>query len=452
MAEALKALVDIITTETTALLTAYETHKAEFPSLDEPFNPVADLLNPALVRTRQLIVAAATQLIATVQPPSEFLQDAAPAMFKPATLGFVMDVNIPEILMEAGPQGLHVRDISAATGVEESYLARVLRYMATRHIFREVTPSVFTNNRISSLLSKGKSVKELEKDPLGRFDNSPFTSFLHMATDELLASSVHFSTYLRNPDQAQAPFNIAHRTPKKLWEWYEEPGNEWRLRRFTISMKANGDMFPPQIFTGGIDGNALKPDDVVVDVGGSIGTVTLTLLRAFPNLRYVVQDLDTVMPSGEEFWDVQSPGTLQSGRVTLQVHNFFDPQPVKNAAIYFLRVILHDWPDKDAHIILAHLRDAAGPSSKLVIFESLARYTCEDACLERFSLQKAPYPLLANLGQSFFTALDLNMLALFNGKERTLDEFAKLGRESGWKLESVKPGILFTFIFSPSRA
>lgn len=81
-------------------------------------------------------------------------------------------------------------------------------------------------------------------------------------------------------------------------------------------MKANGDMFPPQIFTGGessardglpltqlssgIDGNALKPDDVVVDVGGSIGTVTLTLLRAFPNLRYVVQDLDTVMPSGEE--------------------------------------------------------------------------------------------------------------------------------------------------------
>jgi len=42
-------------------------------------------------------------------------------------------------------------------------LARVLRYLATRHMFREVTPDVFTNNRVSStLIKRGKTVAELQ--------------------------------------------------------------------------------------------------------------------------------------------------------------------------------------------------------------------------------------------------------------------------------------------------
>jgi len=40
-------------------------------------------------------------------------------------------------------------------------LARVLRLLATNHIFIEVTPDVFANNRLSSVLDTGKSVEEL---------------------------------------------------------------------------------------------------------------------------------------------------------------------------------------------------------------------------------------------------------------------------------------------------
>jgi hypothetical protein len=50
----------------------------------------------------------------------------------------------------------------------------------------------------------------------------------------------------------------------------------------------------------GIRGEALRPDDVVVDVGGNVGTVTLVLKKAFPQLRYVVQDLEKLMPAGEQ--------------------------------------------------------------------------------------------------------------------------------------------------------
>jgi hypothetical protein len=42
-------------------------------------------------------------------------------------------------------------------------LARVLRYLATRHVFKEISPDVFVNNRLSSLLKKAKSMKEIKE-------------------------------------------------------------------------------------------------------------------------------------------------------------------------------------------------------------------------------------------------------------------------------------------------
>jgi hypothetical protein len=45
----------------------------------------------------------------------------------------------------------------------------------------------------------------------------------------------------------------------------------------------------------GFDWISLPKDSLVVDVGGSVGTVTLILTKAFPHLRYVVQDLQKVV-------------------------------------------------------------------------------------------------------------------------------------------------------------
>lgn len=61
-------------------------------------------------------------------------------------------------------QGLHVKDISSATGVDQDILARFLRLLASRHIFKETSPNVFTNNRISSMFLKGKPTSELKAE------------------------------------------------------------------------------------------------------------------------------------------------------------------------------------------------------------------------------------------------------------------------------------------------
>jgi hypothetical protein len=43
------------------------------------------------------------------------------------------------------------------------FLARILRYLATRHVFKEISPDVFVNNRLSSALKKAKSLKEIKE-------------------------------------------------------------------------------------------------------------------------------------------------------------------------------------------------------------------------------------------------------------------------------------------------
>lgn len=94
------------------------------------------------------------------------------------------------------------------------------------------------------------------------------------------------------------------------------------------------------------------------------------------------------------------------------VHDFFKDQPVKDAAVYFLRYIIHDWPDSEVKTILSRLRAAAGSSSKLIIFDQLSTHTCgsQDSLSGSDEHSTAPYPLLHNLGISgagFLTALDL---------------------------------------------
>lgn len=96
-------------------------------------------------------------------------------------------------------------------------------------------------------------------------------------------------------------------------------------------------------------------------------------------------------------------------------HNFFDKQPIVNASVFYLRTVLHDWPDAFAADILLRLRDAATPSTSLVIADYILAYACTDTTkagsLSNCSNILAPPPLLANLGRanSIVYTVDLNV-------------------------------------------
>lgn len=57
-------------------------------------------------------------------------------------------------------------------------------------------------------------------------------------------------------------------------------------------------------------------------------------------------------------------------------HNFFDPQPVRNADVFLMRYIIHDWSDKYASTILDRLREAATPTTKLYVIDKIIPYLC----------------------------------------------------------------------------
>jgi hypothetical protein len=62
---------------------------------------------------------------------------------------------------DGGMQGLRVDKIAEYTKVDPAKLARVLRLLATNHVFIEVTPDTFCNNRLSSMLDTGKAISEI---------------------------------------------------------------------------------------------------------------------------------------------------------------------------------------------------------------------------------------------------------------------------------------------------
>ena len=77
------------------------------------------------------------------------------------------------------------------------------------------------------------------------------------------------------------------------------------------------------------------------------------------------------------------------------------PQPVKNASVFLLKQILHDWSDKYCTKILKQLRAAAAPSTKLLLLENIIPHLCHDPNVEGIpgaAPREAPAPLLANYG------------------------------------------------------
>lgn len=125
--------------------------------------------------------------------------------------------------------------------------------------------------------------------------------------------------------------------------------------------------------------------------------------------------------SGTQLWKAKAPQALEFGQVELQSHDFFRPQPVKEAAVYLLRFVIHDWADDNAVAILNILAKAASSTSRLLLVEQSYR------TLEPDPLVISSLPYLA----------DLQMLVANNAQERTQEQYIALAERAGWKFVKV---------------
>lgn len=168
-------------------------------------------------------------------------------------------------------------------------------------------------------------------------------------------------------------------------------------------------------------GDALASHDVfanarhVVDVGGGHGTLLLPILQRHPHLRGTLFDRAGTIESARAI----VARSNAHDRCTLVAGDFFESVPAGD--VHLLSWILHDWQDEDALRILQRCREAGGDDATLLIVESVmpARATSSDA---RATTLADPY------------MLDLQMLLLTGGMERTLEEYRKLLIGAGYEL------------------
>ncbi|MFF1463343.1 methyltransferase [Streptomyces sp. NPDC058330] len=151
----------------------------------------------------------------------------------------------------------------------------------------------------------------------------------------------------------------------------------------------------------------LKGTEVVVDVGGAGGNLVQTLMRRHPGLTGVVLDLPHVGSEAE----ASAAGLGVTGRFTFVGGDFFDEVP--SGDVHLLKFVLHDWDDDACVRVLRNCRAALRPGGRLLVMELLVD-TVGTPGLE---------PLM-----------DLNMMALSTGRERSLDEFKSLFERAGLSL------------------
>jgi hypothetical protein len=191
-----------------------------------------------------------------------------------------------------------------------------------------------------------------------------------------------------------------------LWDYYKQRPEE--SAAFTHAMHG---------FTSGLVNEVVQVVDtsnvkLAADIGGASGTLLHGLMGANPHLHGVVVDLPDVVGSAE----AAARELGLSNRSTAVPSNFFEHVPT--ADLYLLKHVLHDWNDDEAVSILKRCRESIQPGGKVVVIEIL--------------LGEIGEPALGPL-------MDLNMMILCTGRERTLDQYRRLIEKAGFHFSKVKP-------------
>ncbi|TFK36164.1 S-adenosyl-L-methionine-dependent methyltransferase [Crucibulum laeve] len=431
----LSALVTLIADATKVVESHYQKfpEKPYVPSLDdvEP-HPLDDAISDKELRNAiQTIEGACAQLTATVARPSHTLVNRFMTVFETNALDVAVRFKVADILQEK-PEGMHISEIGKKSGAEERKIGRILRCLASKHCFREVTKDVFANNRLSMLL----------------LSTNPVSSIGLHFTDECQKSAVLLSETLADPEWGhsyspyQCAFNKYSGYPKGMFDHFEGVESEEgakRGARFGVGAIGWGTATEAGALIHHFPWNDLPKGTSVCDIGGGVGNVTMQLAHAYPSLKLVLQDLpERIQQAKNEVWPKECPLAIQEDRILFEPINFLTESPVKACDIYYLKHIIHDWPDADCIKILSGVKKAMAPHSRVMIHEYILQYA-NRVPADKSDFQQAPEPLLPNYGAGRIRQynLDIDMMAVLNSEERTVEHFKRLGEAAGLKFTRV---------------
>lgn len=317
-------------------------------------------------------------------PPNVALFQLIAGKWVAQAISVVARVRVADHLA-AGPKT--AADLAARTGTNAGHLYRVLRAVATVGVLEEQPGQRFALTPVGNYLRSGvpgsmRAVATYCCDP---WSWKPWGD---------LAETVRTGTPAFDRMFGEGVFDYLSKHPDEF---------------ATFNEGMTG-------FSGVESAAAVKAYDfsrygTIADVGGGHGLLLTTILKAAPESRGVVFDLPGVVAGAVPTIEAAE----LAERCTTQGGSFFETAPA--ADLHVMKHIIHDWNDAKATQILKCCRKAVRPGGKLALVEMV----------------------IAPDGDPAAKLLDLEMMVLCDGKERTESEYAALLAGAGYRLTRVVP-------------
>jgi hypothetical protein len=317
--------------------------------------------------------------------PLQQLMGVATGYMASAALYVAVHLGIADRLAD-GPKS--AEKLATECDVQADALYRVLRLLASLGVFAQAGPRQFKLSPAAEFLRKGVPGSMYG---MAHFLPDPFHLRIYGNLLECVKSGVPAG-------------EIAVGMP--LFEYFAKHPDYSAI--FNDAMTA----FSAPVAAAAIEAYDFSRFGLIVDVAGGHGEVLMSILRASPKSRGILAEVDHVVEGA-------TPRIAQAGlsdRCQAVVCDFFKAVPAGGDA-YVMKHIIHDWDDARALTILRNIAKAMGDKrGKVVLLESV--------------IPAGPEPDLGKF-------IDIEMLALPGGKERTEQEFRDLFAQAGFELQRV---------------
>jgi len=327
-----------------------------------------------------------------VTPPPFRLIQIGSAFWQSRALYVGAKLGLADVL---GDSEKSTSELAETLQLDEDHLYRLMRMLDSLGIFKEISPRLFKNSKMSNYL---------------RIDNP----------DNVLAMVLmHNSPEMTKPwtdaleesiQDGGIPFEKTNKLD--LFE-YMNQNKEYDLL-FSQAMSSVENVAGTQFLKDFNWGDFNR----VIDMGGSKGAKTLAILKANPKLTAVVFDRPQVIEGAQKSCpEKDNEDALK--RMKFVAGDMFEsiPKVESDNDIYLFMAIFHGFSDSDCTKILLNLKIAIGNKSPYVVIA--------DAVSEETNID------------SITASMDMQMLIGTKGRERTLKEWSKLFAESDFKIEKV---------------
>ncbi|CAG8977790.1 hypothetical protein HYALB_00010875 [Hymenoscyphus albidus] len=346
---------------------------------------------------RKAILVALREVSDSIETPPETIQRLVYLALPLTAIRIGIDLDIFQTLVKEKTP-VSVSDLCAKTGAAPILLARILRYLASVGIIKETGKDLFTSNNITEAVALPGSQ--------GALYNYFYTTY---PVWSVLPDFLKEHKYQDVEENTNTALQKAHKTELPFFSWMlTKPTTLAHFNQY-MSVHHTGKRSWLEVYPLEDKIEGLEPEQVFfVDVGGGIGTQSIALRKKYPDpkIRIVLEDTPETVAQAVAYPDVQ-----------ILAQDLFDPQAIIGARIYYMRNILHDFPDEKCVTILKNTVAALAPNSVILIDEMV----------------------IPDTGAHFrATQQDMIVMATFAAVERTQEQWRNLAEAAGLKVTTTR--------------